>query len=286
MLDRLSRFIRKNFISAQSDHDVNGLSSVTQHSSHLTGWFDFSGDRIIGWAENTLEPWDHNLTVSVVRDQDIIASARVKEKSATVGWRFAIETGSQVSDYDILYEKVRVLVRAAGGDTQALRLEGSTQLQLIRELITDPATPFLDIDFREGGNSSMFVMEGWSGQEKIHRWTEGTQSALAFTSPPHDHGYALQLLLWPFIVPGKLPEQRLRVLINETEIARFNVTHQSFLRCAVPTRLLPDAKCMIVRFVHPDAASPASLGIGNDSRPLALAFKKVKIVPVVGGELD
>jgi hypothetical protein len=43
---------------------------------------------------------------------------------------------------------------------------------------------------------------------------------------------------------------------------------------------------MVVRFIHPDAASPASLGVGDDSRALALAFKKVKIVPVIGSDPD
>jgi hypothetical protein len=287
MLGRLARHIRRYF-AASVDPDLIDLGSLSRDSCHLTGWFDFLGDQICGWAENTLEPWDQDLTIFVIRGREIIASGRVKEKSATVGWRFAIETNSRVSADDILYERVAIFVRDATGNAQVLRLEGSTQLELIRDLITDPVIPFLEIDFREGGNSSMFVMEGWSGQEKVHRWTEGTQSALAFTSPPHDRHYALQLLLWPYIVPGRLTEQRLRILVNETEVARFNVPRQSFLRCAVPPCLLAETETarMVVRFIHPDAASPASLGVGDDSRTLALAFKKVKIVPVTGSDPD
>jgi hypothetical protein len=168
-----------------------------------------------------------------------------------------------------------------------LRLEGSTQLELIREHITDPGAPFLEIDFRDGGNSGDFVMDGWSGQEKAQRWTVGTQSALALTSPvSHDRTYVLQLLLWPFTVPGRLTEQRLRVSVNGTTISEFSVTHQSFLRCPIPAGLLCDTPRMIVQFVHPDAASPASLGVSDDSRPLALAFKRVRLTLATVGDPD
>lgn len=282
MFNRLSRRIRKPL---RASDGLNGLAAATQHSSYLTGWFDFSEGSITGWVENTLEPWDQDLTVAVVRGHDIIAQNRVREKSATVGWRFAIETGSHVSASDILHERVHVVVYTSTGDTQRLQLEGSTQLELIREQFTDPVIPFLEIDFREGGNSSEFAIEGWSGQEKTHRWTEGSQSALAFSSPPHDRGHSLQLLLWPFIVPGRLAEQRLRVLVDETEIARLGVNQQSFLRFAMPLRPSPELTRVIVRFMHPDAASPASLGVSEDPRLLAFAFKKAKVVADVGGEL-
>jgi hypothetical protein len=285
MLTRLSRHIRKYF-AVQVDRDWSSLAARTQHSCYLTGWFDFSGDRITGWAENTLDRQDQRLTIAVVRGRDVIALARVEEKSATVGWRFEIQTGSQIRGDDILFDRVRVLVCDSAGETQILRLEGSTQLELIRELITDRVPPFLEIDFREGGNSSPFVIEGWSGQEKVHRWTDGTQSALAFATPPGDCSYVLQLLLWPFTVPGALAEQRLRVLVNETEIAQFSVARQSFLNCTVPAGLLSHTGSMTVRFLHPDAASPASLGVSDDLRPLGLAFKKIKVVPIVSGDPD
>jgi hypothetical protein len=48
----------------------------------------------------------------------------------------------------------------------------------------------------------------------------------------------------------------------------------------------PDAAPMVVRFIHPDAASPASLGVSDDLRLLGLAFKKIKVVPVIGGDPD
>jgi hypothetical protein len=276
MFSRIRRHIR-SYRETRGERGPNGVPVAIRSSSALTGWFDFSGGRITGWAANTLAPSDHDLTILVMRSGEVIASTRVTEKSATVGWRFAIDTGPLVTSDDILHEKVSLFVRDSAGDMQALRLEGSTQLQLIRELLTDTAPPLLDIDFQAGGNSDSFLLEGWSGQEKIHRWTMGTESAIAFTTPPRSSDYILHLLLWPFTVANIHTGQRLRVLINDAEIGDFAVTHQTLLRCAVPSHLLPATPRVTVRFVHPDAVSPASLNDGDDPRPLALAFKKVRL---------
>jgi hypothetical protein len=157
-----------------------------------------------------------------------------------------------------------------------LLIEGSTQLFLIREFVVDIVPPFLEIDFRDGGNSEHFLVDGWAVQGKDHRWTEGTQSSLCFNSPPADRDYLLELLLSPLTLTGRHPEQRLHVAINETEIGRCGVTHQSFFKFTLPRSLLAEERTMI-RFLHPDAISPVMLGISADPRQLGLAFKKIKI---------
>jgi hypothetical protein len=221
--------------------------------------------------------------VAVVRGCHVISSVAVDEESGDAGWRFAIETGSQVTGGDILYERVRVLVRDALGGVQALRPEGATQLALIRELIADPAPPLVEIDFREGGNSGLFTMDGLSGQEKLHRWTDGTQSTLAVALSPCEFRCDLELLVRPFTVPGRLDLQQLQVLVNETPVAHFDIAHRSILRCPIPTSVLSGSEPAMIHFTHPDAASPASFGVSDDPRLLALAFKRMKIFPAAAG---
>jgi hypothetical protein len=284
ILERLSRRIGRR-LPTQVDLGLRDLAEPTPYSCHLTGCFDFSGGQITGWAKNTIESHDRDrsLLVAVVWGRHVISSVSVGEESYGAGWRFAIETGSQVTGSDILYERVRVLVRDALGGVQALRPEGTTQLALIRALITDAAPPLVEIDFREGGNSSMFTMEGWSGQEKLHRWTDGTQSTLAIALPQCEFRCDLELLVRPFTVPDRLDLQRLQILVSETPVARFDIAHQSILRCPIPISVLSGSEPAIIRFTHPDAASPASFGVSDDPRLLALAFKRMKIVPVAAG---
>jgi hypothetical protein len=140
LLERLSRRIGRH-LTTRADSGMRDLTDPPPFSCHLTGCFDFSEGQITGWARNTIESRDRdrNLLVAVVRGRHVIGSVRVEETVSGTGWRFTIGTGSQVTGSDILYERVRVLVRDALGGVQALRPEGSTQLRLIRELVADAA---------------------------------------------------------------------------------------------------------------------------------------------------
>jgi len=261
---------------------LNGISRrfFIPPEGDLTGVFDFSDDLITGWVVDRCDPSERDLTVSVVSGDEVVAHSHV-DGPGEVGWRFGMSLGGRVDGSDVLHERIRVLVRDNSGRSRALRLEGSTQLQLIREYLSDPVTPLLEIDFRNGGNSDTFLRLGWSNQEKIHRWTEGAESAIVFQMSPIDHYCDLELLLWPFTVPGKLTEQRLEVLVNKTQLGRFSVTHKSFLRCRVPPSLLNCQPCVVIDFFHPDATSPARLNVSDDPRQLALAFRKLKILRAI-----
>src|SRR5271166_5570547 len=157
---------------------LNGISRrfFIPPEGDLTGVFDFSDDLITGWVVDRCDPSERDLTVSVVSGDEVVAHSH-GDGPGEVGWRFGMSLGGRVDGSDVLHERIRVLVRDNSGRSRALRLEGSTQLQLIREYLSDPVTPLLEIDFRNGGNSDTFLRLGWSNQEKIHRWTEGAESA-------------------------------------------------------------------------------------------------------------
>lgn len=255
------------------------MTLSVQNSCRLDGWFDFSVGRITGWAANVLEPHDSDLTIHVIHGRSVIAAARVHERAAGVGWRFDIDIGSKVSSEDVLHERVRVLVSDAAGDTKVLRLEGATQLALIHELLPGGAPTLLDIDFREGGNSADFVLAGWSGQEQTHRWTIGAESRLILPPSLVLSDIMLEISLWPFIVADVLTSQRLQIIAADIVVGDFSVAHQAFLRCRRLRPAEPPGSEYLIRLIHPDAASPASLNVSDDTRLLAHAFKRIRILP-------
>ena len=245
------------------------------------GTFDFSDETITGWVVDRYNPLERRLIVCVVRGEAVIAQAAVGERG-DVGWRFSLGLHGQVSGADVLHERIRVVVSDVEGITHVLRIEGSTQLQLINEHMSELEAPFLEIDFREGGNSNAFLKSGWSYQEKIHRWTDGGESSIACGVVPCARDCDLTILLWPFTPCEQLKEQELEVLVNQVSVGRFSISQQSFLRCRVPSSLLFVDECSVIRFLHPNATSAAILKVGNDPRPLAFAFKKLKLFPANG----
>jgi hypothetical protein len=245
--------------------------------SMLQGRFDYSGDLITGWVGDVSEPAYGDITIEVFVMETLKARAAVSG-SATSGWRFEIPVGGQLTGQDLVKERVRVVARGADGIGKALPIEGSTQLLLIKEFLGGKTAPSVDIDFSKNGNSDDFIEEGWAVQGIDHRWVEGSHSALGFDSPPTGSDYVLEMVLWPLTLPQRHPAQRLQIFVGETEVGHCTVTHQCFLEFALPRSVLCVGRSSI-RFIHPDAISPARLGISADPRDLALAFKRIRIRP-------
>jgi hypothetical protein len=172
-----------------------------------------------------------------------------------------------------LQERVTLVVRDSLGRSQPLRLEGATQLILIREFLDTPSPPLLEISFREGGNCEAYLGPGWSYQERAHRWCVDDDSFLEIPSFPHKP-MNLEMLVWPF-TGGRVNCQSLEVFQESFRIASFEVARHSLLKCPLPFPLQTPG---VLRFAHPDAASPAEIGISSDPRRLAIAFKKIRIV--------
>jgi hypothetical protein len=253
---------------------------VTEVSFGLDGRYDFSGGRVTGWVLDEADPDNRNLTVSIKRGSEVLLQAQVTERNAGPGWRFQIDTANLVTGSELLYETVHVTVSDKYGGYKPLRIEGSTQLDLIREYVDGAIPPYLTIDFSEDGNGREFVLDGWSGPEKGHTWTIGRRSTVAFTPPDDRRDYTVELLLWPFIVERRHPEQKLEIWLNDSELGVYVVSRHSYLTCQMPASLLSRRAPAVLRFEHPDAARPCDFGLSDDRRDLGLAFKKLKIVAV------
>jgi hypothetical protein len=259
---------------------LSPMRHVTELSFGLDGRYDFSGDRITGWVLDEADPDNRNLTVSVKRGREVLLQVQVTERNAGPGWRFQIDTGNLVTGDELLYETVHVTVSNKYGDYKPLRIEGSTQLDLIREFIDGATPPYLTIDFSEHGNGREFMLDGWSGPEISHTWTIGPRSAVAFTPPGDRRDYTMEVLLWPFTVEHRHPDQKLEIWLNDRELGVYVVNRQSYLTCQIPAPLLSCQAPAVLRFEHPNAARPCDFGLGDDHRNLGFAFKKLKIVAV------
>lgn len=124
--------------------------------------------------------------------------------------------------------------------------------------------------------SERYLYYGWSGNENEFRWTDDDEAAIVFAL--NDITDAdLQMKLSPFLVPGQVSEQRVIISLNgrKIETLALRETAAREYSLALPQELL--RRKNILTFELPDAASPMSLGISNDSRLLGMAMYWLQI---------
>lgn len=124
--------------------------------------------------------------------------------------------------------------------------------------------------FGTKGNVHPFLLDGWSVPGKNGTWTAaGTVSVGLEVDPPEHDTVSLSATLFPFIVPDKLPSQRVLVHINDTPAGEWMLADR-VLRThsvAIPATHFKEND-VVIRFGFPDAASPKELGVSLDVRTL------------------
>lgn len=139
-------------------------------------------------------------------------------------------------------------------------------------------TTTADIVFGTAGNSVACQGDGWAQPEARHTWAIGQQSRLTLPVPPGSGDMLLRLFAWPFVRAPEVNAQRLRISVDDVEIAAFRLTAEARLQCPVPAALLDGRQTIDIVFHHPDATQPASLAPGHsDTRDLAIAFRRVSL---------
>jgi hypothetical protein len=122
-----------------------------------------------------------------------------------------------------------------------------------------------------------FFWYGWSAPEPRFRWSDGRQAVIVFAvHNPRDS--RLILRTGGFIGPGST-RQRVAVTLNGVALSSFEITDNLDREYAIslPANSLRNQN--VLSFDLPDARSPQSLGLSNDSRKLGLALYWLKFVP-------
>jgi hypothetical protein len=125
----------------------------------------------------------------------------------------------------------------------------------------------------DGG--SPFDLQGFGGAEWTHRWTDGKKAMLAM---PLDKAGAQRPKMISFKTDGYVTElhyQMVNVLLNGNAIGKYYYMDgrpKKTINIAIPE----GDEAAVIEFEIPNAISPASLGLGIDSRELGIAFSGVE----------
>lgn len=119
-----------------------------------------------------------------------------------------------------------------------------------------------------------YLWFGWSEPDPQSRWTEAREAGLIFglADDQRQRDAKLVFRLSAFVIPNKHPTQRVAMTLNGSSVENLVIEtgepHE--ITITLPVRLLEAENELILKL--PDAASPKSLGLSKDARPLAIAI--------------
>jgi len=130
------------------------------------------------------------------------------------------------------------------------------------------------IDFTRP-ESEPYIWYGWSGPEPDFRWTSEKEASLVFsvnTAGP----LQMTISAAPFMAGSVVTRQRVTILLNDTQVADFEMTNSQFEGRAIilPAGILKRQN--ILRFKLPDATAPSSVSQNMDSRLLGIAVHSIE----------
>ena len=135
-------------------------------------------------------------------------------------------------------------------------------------------------DFGADGNAREIQVSGWSVTEQHHTWCVGKRSTLAIDKVVAPHGFFLEIDWQPFIAYPYRPDQTVSITVLDHRMTPYRLTERETAAFYCPPPSGTDPKILIT-FEHPDAARIAEFIETKDPREVAIAFRRVRILPLL-----
>jgi hypothetical protein len=119
---------------------------------------------------------------------------------------------------------------------------------------------------------------GWLYPESWGRWTLGREASLSFRAQGTG---ALRVDLISTALASATHPQNIQIFANDRHVKDwlFVDGFESKISFDLPAELIGPERAVSLKFVLPDAISPAQLGIGDDSRELGIGLKSIYLNP-------
>lgn len=256
-------------------HPLNGMTG------RLSGYYDLRGGRIVGSVIPELGATIKGaMEVVVTRRGKTIATFDADLEPAAGRFHFEFATDGLLTGDDLVHERVKLKARNFRGDACELKLDGATQLELIRDHLGVPADTVVDIDFTRGGNAEPYLGKGWSGPGIFERWTVDDDSWLSFDTPVPAGEYRLRLTMSPYLRAPEIDRQNMRVFVNDALLETLMLVSpgMQFNEFKLASEVLQRSPVTRLWFHHPGAVRPSDFEGTTDRRRLAFAFKRLWLV--------
>ncbi len=136
------------------------------------------------------------------------------------------------------------------------------------------------IEFGMEGNADPFTGRGWAAPLSNGQWSDGDRAHLTLQVPAPGEDVDFLLAMRPFLVPGKLERQRVRILVNGSQLITLDVNEPQakLYKLTIPGQMLETSEVDLT-FVLPDAAIREELGVSGDKRKLGISVISVVLFP-------
>jgi len=253
-------------VKAHFDVDYWGLSNRIAIEHILK---EFKEAYVSVWTPSYPKLWITKHIFNLLDQSRLIEVGSLKENPQYIVQTYRMDANDYVKNNG--YEIVKSVVV---GDEIILTI---LRMPLVpREQIT----PNHPIFFHEKGEGKRYIkMPGWSFIESWGIWSSGQQGSLELplSSALQNRAITLNLELRPFITPSH-PQQRVQFRINGQLIKTHNFDHPGTqkITLTIPAELNQNSDLMVnLRYLDP--VTPKSVGIGADTRLLAIGIESLSI---------
>jgi hypothetical protein len=131
-----------------------------------------------------------------------------------------------------------------------------------------------ELPFTADHNPAQFLKQGWSGQEKEHRWTDGPQAGMAFRiQPTQGKDLVLRFEAGGYL-GGGLSHQTIGVKINNQQVTTWEMTTTKLYEARIPAQLFADG-ILELQFTISKPTAPCEVSESKDCRKLGIAARKL-----------
>lgn len=139
-----------------------------------------------------------------------------------------------------------------------------------------------EINFRAGGNSQTYVVEGFAGVEDWGTWTLGERASIAMMFREHPQSdLDLIVAAVPFL-HGTHSRLRVEILLNDVAVGQWSFAKNAVDQCQmrVPASLVGADGHVTIAFVIDAPRSPEEVGLSAlDPRKLGLGILSLRMLP-------
>lgn len=196
------------------------------------------------------------------------------QRDAEYGASIFFEDIDGVTPRDLLLDIATVWVEDPYGRSARLKLDGASQLSLVRQHLDRDREILQSIDFTASGNARRFGLSGFSGAEAGLTWTDGPDASLAFPCKvASGQRYELSMHCWPFLPPAAASQSLTVDLNGHLKILFVDRNSPAFLSVKYEGGDFSPSDEVRVRFAISNPGRPCDQSDSKDGRLLGFAFK-------------